>query len=134
MWEKNADEKVHRTHDGKSLLGRCPDRPFRLVNARLSLQHHINYNSVARSKSREREMDKKETESARGRSKEKKDEKDKKDRKRVSDAAVHCGNRTHPSFCCCSIPRPAAPLRFVALHCQDGGEGRYTDDINFVAL
>ncbi|XP_062309257.1 THO complex subunit 2 [Osmerus eperlanus] len=45
-------------------------------------KHHINYNSVARSKSREREMDKKDTESARGRSKEKKDEKDKKDRKR----------------------------------------------------
>ncbi len=50
----------------------------------MSLQHHVNYNSVARSKSREREMEKKDSDNTQGRSKEKKEEKDRKDRKRVS--------------------------------------------------
>uniref|UniRef100_A0A3P8S551 THO complex subunit 2 n=1 Tax=Amphiprion percula TaxID=161767 RepID=A0A3P8S551_AMPPE len=45
-------------------------------------KHHINYNSVARSKSRERETEKKDSENTQGRSKEKKEEKDRKDRKR----------------------------------------------------
>uniref|UniRef100_A0A3Q2NPJ1 THO complex subunit 2 n=1 Tax=Fundulus heteroclitus TaxID=8078 RepID=A0A3Q2NPJ1_FUNHE len=45
-------------------------------------KHHINFNSVARSKSREREAEKKDTENMQGRSKEKKEEKDRKERKR----------------------------------------------------
>ncbi|XP_047462426.1 THO complex subunit 2 [Mugil cephalus] len=45
-------------------------------------KHHISYNSVARSKSRERELEKKDSENTQGRSKEKKEEKDRKDRKR----------------------------------------------------
>ncbi|XP_040906858.1 THO complex subunit 2 isoform X4 [Toxotes jaculatrix] len=45
-------------------------------------KHHVNYNSVTRSKSREREMEKKDSENVQGRSKEKKEEKDRKDRKR----------------------------------------------------
>lgn len=56
----------------------------------MSSQHHVNYNSVARSKSRERETDKKESENTQGRSKEKKEEKDRKDRKRVSISNHHC--------------------------------------------
>uniref|UniRef100_A0A672JQU5 THO complex subunit 2 n=1 Tax=Salarias fasciatus TaxID=181472 RepID=A0A672JQU5_SALFA len=46
--------------------------------------HHITYNSLSRSKSRERELDKKDSEIIQGRSKEKKEEKDRKERKRVS--------------------------------------------------
>ncbi|XP_014904985.1 THO complex subunit 2 isoform X1 [Poecilia latipinna] len=45
-------------------------------------KQHINFNSVARSKSREREVEKKDTESVQGRSKEKKEEKERKERKR----------------------------------------------------
>lgn len=56
----------------------------------MSLQHHVNYNSVARSKSRERETEKKDSENTQGRSKEKKEEKDRKDRKRVSILQDHC--------------------------------------------
>lgn len=54
------------------------------VHVRLCLQQHITYNSVTRSKSREKEMEKKDTDGMQGRSKEKKEEKDRKDRKRVS--------------------------------------------------
>ncbi|MEQ2168368.1 hypothetical protein GOODEAATRI_013591, partial [Goodea atripinnis] len=43
-------------------------------------KHHINFNSVARSKSREKEVEKKDTENTQGRSKEKKE--DRKERKR----------------------------------------------------
>lgn len=54
------------------------------VDVRLCLQQHIIYNSLTRSKSREKEMEKKDTDGMQGRSKEKKEEKDRKDRKRVS--------------------------------------------------
>lgn len=59
---------------------RVPSR----VDVRLCLQQHVAYNSVARSKSREKEMEKKDTDGMQGRSKEKKEEKDRKERKRVS--------------------------------------------------
>ncbi|XP_061659532.1 THO complex subunit 2 isoform X2 [Syngnathoides biaculeatus] len=45
-------------------------------------KHHLNYNSVKRSKSRERELEKNELENALGRCKEKKEEKERKERKR----------------------------------------------------
>nr|XP_054586569.1 THO complex subunit 2 isoform X1 [Nothobranchius furzeri]XP_054586570.1 THO complex subunit 2 isoform X1 [Nothobranchius furzeri]XP_054586571.1 THO complex subunit 2 isoform X1 [Nothobranchius furzeri] len=45
-------------------------------------KHHTNFNSVARSKSREKEVEKKETEITQGRPKEKKEEKERKERKR----------------------------------------------------
>lgn len=61
---------------------------FVLFIYKLYLQHHINYNSVARSKSRERELEKKDLDTPQGRSKEKKEEKDRKDRKRVSTALI----------------------------------------------
>lgn len=51
---------------------------------KLCSQHHITYNSVSRSMSREREMEKKDMDTPPGRSKEKKEEKDRKERKRVS--------------------------------------------------
>lgn len=54
------------------------------VDVHLCLQQHVIYNSVTRSKSREKEMEKKETDGIQVRSKEKKEEKDRKDRKRVS--------------------------------------------------
>ncbi|XP_037543995.1 THO complex subunit 2 isoform X2 [Nematolebias whitei] len=59
-------------------------------------KHHTNLNSVARSKSREREVEKKDTENAQGRSKEKKEEKDRKERKRdhtVADREVSQENK-----------------------------------------
>lgn len=61
---------------------------FVLFIYKLYLQHHINYNSVARSKSREREQEKKDLDTPQGRSKEKKEEKDRKDRKRVSTVLI----------------------------------------------
>lgn len=54
------------------------------VDVCLCLQQHVTYNSVTRSKSREKEMEKKDTDVMQGRSKEKKEEKDRKERKRVS--------------------------------------------------
>lgn len=54
------------------------------VMFKLCSQHHITYNSVSRSMSREREMEKKDMDTPPGRSKEKKEEKDRKERKRVS--------------------------------------------------
>lgn len=57
---------------------------FVSVMFELCLQHHITYNSVSRSMSREREMERKDMDTPPGRSKEKKEEKDRKDRKRVS--------------------------------------------------
>lgn len=54
------------------------------VHVRLCFQQHITYNSVSRSKSREKETEKKDTDGMQVRSKEKKEEKDRKDRKRVS--------------------------------------------------
>lgn len=54
------------------------------VHVRLCFQQHITYNSVTRSKSREKETEKKDTDGMQVRSKEKKEEKDRKDRKRVS--------------------------------------------------
>lgn len=54
------------------------------VDVRLCLQQHVTYNSVTRSKSREKEMEKKDSDGTQGRFKEKKEEKDRKDRKRVS--------------------------------------------------
>lgn len=54
------------------------------VHVRLCFQQHIIYNSLTRSKSREKETEKKDTDGMQVRSKEKKEEKDRKDRKRVS--------------------------------------------------
>lgn len=54
------------------------------VMFKLCWQHHITYNSVSRSMSRERETEKKDMDTPPGRSKEKKEEKDRKERKRVS--------------------------------------------------
>lgn len=54
------------------------------IDVCLCLQQHITYNSVTRSKSREKETEKKDTDGMQGRPKEKKEEKERKERKRVS--------------------------------------------------
>uniref|UniRef100_A0A669CVE1 THO complex subunit 2 n=1 Tax=Oreochromis niloticus TaxID=8128 RepID=A0A669CVE1_ORENI len=68
---------------GKKLFQHsCLFELFWSIHVQLFFQHHMNFNSVARSKSREREMEKKDSENTQGRSKEKKEER--KERKRVS--------------------------------------------------
>lgn len=79
------------------------------IDGRLCLQQHVIYNSVTRSKSREKEMEKKDTDGMQGRSKEKKEEKDRKDRKRVS---VWDYQPSSPPFSCWFNEAP--PLRAAA--------------------